>query len=95
MKRRFPFTEEIEGRVYVDIGKSAKEVALLILWTIFPRQMDRAELETSVMRHDYSEKNAKVAVSRLKRYVDDDGIGNLRLRTSGVKKAEEIISRAA
>lgn len=95
IKRRFPFTEEIEGRIYVDIGKSAKEVALLILWTLFPKRMDRAELEASVMRHDYSENNAKVAVSRLARYVDDDGTGNLRLRNSGVKKAEELISRAA
>ena len=95
MRRRFPFSEEIEGRVYVDIGKSAKEVALLILWAIFPRRMARAELETTVMRHDYSESNAKVAVSRLACYVDDDGIGNLRLRNSGVKKAEEMISRAA
>jgi hypothetical protein len=95
MKRRFPFTEEIEGRVYVDIGKSAKEVALLILWTIYPRRMDKAELESSVMRHDYSENNAKVAVSRLVSYVDDDGIGNLRLRNTGLKKAEELISKAS
>lgn len=94
MKRRFPFREQIQGRVYVDIAKGAKEVALLVLWTIYPRRMDRGELEASVVRHDYSEKNAKVAVSRLVRYVDDDGRGNLRLRNSGVKKAEELISRA-
>ncbi|MBZ5703543.1 MAG: hypothetical protein LAN84_17060 [Acidobacteriia bacterium] len=95
MKKRFPFTEEIEGRVYVEIGKSAKEVALLILWTIYPRRMNRAELGASVVRHDYSEKNAKIAVSRIVQYVDDDGIGNLRLRNSGVRKAEELISKAS
>lgn len=93
MKRRFPFIEEIQGRVYVDIGKSAKEVALLILWTIFPRRMDRNTLQASVVRHRYSEKNAEVAVSRLVPYVDEDGAGNLRLRNSGVRKAEELISR--
>jgi hypothetical protein len=93
MKRRFPFSE-IEDRVYVDIGKSAKEVALLILWTIYPRRMHKAELETSVMRHDYSEKNAKVAVSRLIPNVDNDGRGNLRLRNTGLKKTEELISKA-
>jgi len=95
MKKRFPFTEEIEGRVYVDIGKSAKEVALLILWTIYPRRMDRSELQASVMRHDHSENNAKVAVSRLVPYVDDDGRGRLRLRNTGLKKAEELISKAS
>jgi HEPN domain-containing protein len=95
MKRRFPFTEEIEGRVYVDIAQSAKEVALLILWTIYPRRMQKTELEASVMRHDYTEKNARVAVSRIVPYVDDDGTGNLKLRNSGLKKAEEMISKAS
>jgi hypothetical protein len=94
MKRRFPFTEEIDGRVYVDIGKSAKEVALLILWAIYPRRMGDLDLETSVMRHNYSKKNAEVAVSRIAPYVDDDGIGNLRLRNAGLRKAEELISKA-
>jgi hypothetical protein len=95
MKRRFPFTEEIEGRVYVDIGRSAKEVALLILWTMYPHRMGDLDLETSVMRHNYSEKNAKVAVSRIAPYVDDDGMGNLRLRNTGLRKAEELISNAS
>jgi HEPN domain-containing protein len=30
MKRRFPFAESIDGRVYADIGKSARDVALVI-----------------------------------------------------------------
>src|SRR5712692_215748 len=37
MKRRFPFAESIDGRVYADIGKSAGEVALLILYYIYPK----------------------------------------------------------
>jgi hypothetical protein len=94
MKRRFPFTEEIEGRVYVDIGKSAKEVALLILWAIYPRRMGDLDLETSVMRHNYTKKNAEVAVSRIVPYVDDNGFGNLRLRNAGLRKVEELISKA-
>jgi HEPN domain-containing protein len=95
MRRKFPFTEEIEGRVYVDIGKSAKEVALLVLWTIYPRRMNQTQLEASLVRHGYSHKNAKVAVSRVAAYVDDDSNGNLRLRTRGLKIAEELISKAS
>lgn len=95
MKRRYPFSEDIDGHIYVDIAQSAKEAALLILWTIYPRRMDKAELEASVMRHDYSDKNAKLAVSRIAPYVDDDGSGNLRLRNTGVRKAEELISKEA
>jgi hypothetical protein len=85
----------LENIAHKELGHSAKEVALLILWTIYPCRMHKAELEASVVRHDYSEKNAKLAVSRLVRYVDDDGKGNLRLRNSGVDKAEELISRAS
>jgi len=95
MKRRYPFTEEIDGRVYVDIGKSAKEDALLILWAIYPTRMHTTELESSIMRHSYSANNASVAVSRITGYVDDDGDGFLRLRNSGVRKAEELISKSS
>ncbi|MGH9427352.1 MAG: hypothetical protein ACRD2L_13745, partial [Terriglobia bacterium] len=95
MKRRFPFSEEIDGRVYVDIAKSAKEVALLILWHIYPKRMHQAEVMNLVVRHDFREKNARVAVSRLAGYVDDDGRGNLRLRNRGVKKAEELVSKSS
>jgi hypothetical protein len=95
MKRRYPFTEDIEGRIYVDIAKSATDAALLILWTIYPRRMEIAELEASVMRHSYTANNATKAVSRIDKYVDDDGSGNLRLRNTGVRKAEELISEAA
>jgi HEPN domain-containing protein len=95
MKKRFPFTEEIQGRVYVDIGKSALEDGLLILWTIYPRRMNEAELQVSIMRHDHRENNARMAVSRLVRYVDNDGAGNLRLRNSGLKRAEELISKSS
>jgi hypothetical protein len=31
MKRRYPFAESIDGRVYADVGKSALDVALVIL----------------------------------------------------------------
>jgi hypothetical protein len=39
MKRKYPFMEQINGRVYVDIANSAREAALLILYGIFPKRM--------------------------------------------------------
>lgn len=95
MRRRFPFTEEIDGRIYSDVGNSAREVAVLILWHIYPRRLHEDELIRSLVRHEYTENNATVSVSRLKRFIDDDGQGNLKLRNTGLRWAETLISEAS
>ena len=95
MRRRYPFTEDIDGRIYADIAKSAHEAALLILWHVYPARMSNSELIASLIRHGYSSNNANVTVSRLTRYVDNDGNGNLRLRNTGLRKAEELITKAS
>lgn len=91
MKRRFPLSEEIDGRVYVNLGESATEVATLILWHIYPRRMSDAELIASVVRHGHSEANAKIAVKRIGKFTDRDANGNLMLRATGLNKAESLI----
>jgi hypothetical protein len=94
MRRRFPFTEEIDGRVYTEIGSSAPETALGILFYIYPKRMPEAELIGSLVRHGYRHHNATVAVQRLRPYVDSDGPGNVRLRNTGLRKAQKLVSRA-
>jgi hypothetical protein len=94
MRRRFPFFEDIDGRIYTDIGSSAKEVALLILFLIYPKRMSHADLVASVMKHDYTHPNAEMAVRRLSGYVDYDDDGNLRLRNTGLREAEQLIAEA-
>jgi len=94
MKRRYPFMEEIEGRVYVDIAKSAREAALLILYGIYPKRMSEESLARQVMRHGYSQHNANMGVKRISTKVDNDDRGNLRLRNVGVQEAEELIAKA-
>lgn len=95
MRRRYPYTENIDGRIYSDIGESAREVAVLILWHIYPARLHKDELISSLVRHDYKEKNATDAVSRLKSFVDDDGTGNLKLRNTGIRWSENLISKAS
>jgi hypothetical protein len=94
MKRKYPFMEEIDGRVYVDIAKSAREAALLILYGIFPKRMSEESLARQVERHGYSKANAGVGVKRIRNRVDDDENGNLRLRNVGVRGAEALIEKA-
>ena len=62
---------------------------------IYPARMSREDLIASLMRHDYSENNANVAASRVSRYVDNDGEGNLRLRNTGLRKADDLIHEAS
>jgi len=91
-RRRYPFFEEIDGRLYTDIGKSAREVGLMILF-YSGKRIARQELVQAIARHGYSEKNADLAVSRLGGLVDDDGRENLKLRLKGIKDAEKLVEK--
>src|SRR6266702_2165199 len=75
MRRRYPFIEEVDGRVYFHVPNvSARGVALLTLWHRYPGRVARAELIAAVKRHPgFTTNNANVAVSRLRGVVDDDG----------------------
>jgi len=94
MRRKYPFMEEIDGRVYWDIANSAREAALLILYGVYPKRMSEESLARQVARHGYRQNNANVAVQRIRTRVDNDGHGNLKLRNLGVREAEELIQKA-
>lgn len=94
IRRKYPFMEIIDGRVYIDIAKSARETALLILYGIYPERMSEEDLIRQVERHDYKRPNAEMGVKRIRSKVDRDESGNLRLRNIGVREAEEFISKA-
>jgi hypothetical protein len=94
MGRRYPFAENIEGRVYAGIGKSGPEVALVVLHSIYPQRMSRGDLVETLIRHTFRRTNAETAVKRIAKYVDDDGAGMLRLRNSGLEKIEDLLAKA-
>lgn len=93
-RRRYPFVEEVDGRVYFHVpGISARGVALLTLWHRYPSRVLKADLIAAVKRHRFTTNNANVAVSRLGPCVDDDG-GQLRLLIPGLREAERLIAEA-
>jgi len=94
MRRKYPFMERIDGRIYVDIANSAREAALLILYGIYPKRMSEESLARQVERHGYSKANAAMGVKRIRNRVDNDDHGNLRLRNLGVREAEALIEKA-
>jgi len=95
MRRKFPLSEEIDGRIYTQIGDSAPEVAIGILHEIYPKRMPRDELSKSLKRHEFSDNNANVALGRIKKYVDVDDQGRVRLRNTGLQRVEELIEDAS
>jgi hypothetical protein len=95
-QRKYPFSEEIDGRIYFSFkGLSARDVVLLTLWKIHPRRTSKKELVATAKRHGNSEANAMVGISRLSKVADDDGDGNLRLLIRGIQEAEALIASKA
>ena len=91
-EKRYPLFEEIDGRLYfanIDLG--ARKLALLLLAYIYPERMAKEELIASLIRHGETRKNARLGISRLKNLIDDDGEACLRLRTIGLKEAEQLL----
>lgn len=96
MTRRYPFFEDIDGRVYFDVksAKSARELGLLLLWQRGNKRIAKEDLIRAIQRQRQSvtRNNAQMAVVRLTDVVDDDGNGNLRLRSTGFREAEALLA---
>lgn len=92
-KRRYPLFEEIDGRLYSDVGESARDVGLMLLF-FHGRRLSSKELVASIQRHGHKLANAKMAVARLRNVIDDDGNGSLKLRMNGIREAEALLEHA-
>jgi hypothetical protein len=93
MERRYPIFEDIDGRIYVNKEKfnSAPECSLLILYKQYPKRLSRGILIDLLKRHNF--KQTALKLGRLMPYVDIDENGNILLRATGRKKAEQILNK--
>ena len=93
IERRYPIFEEIDDRIYVDNKKfkSAPECALLILYKIYPRRISRDTLGKLMKIHGF--KKTALKFERLQSYIDVDDKGDILLRATGRKEAEEILNK--
>jgi hypothetical protein len=94
IRRKYPFMEVIDGRVYIDIANRAREAASLNLYGIYPKRINEEELTKQVARHGYKRANAEMGVKRSLTRVDEDENGNLKLRSLGVRDAEALIAKS-
>jgi hypothetical protein len=95
VEKKYPVIEEVDGRIYLHIKKkSAVDVALIALSRRYRKRVDTKDLVDTERRNGFSLQNAKMAISRIAKFVDNDGQERLRLLAPGLKRADEIISRA-
>ncbi len=93
MEKRYPDIEDIDGRLYVNIGGlSAPDIALLVLESKYPARFSHDDLLTTLLRNGVKKNNAQVAMTRIKNFTDNDGEGNLKLRANGRQKVADIRS---
>ncbi len=94
-ERRYSVVEKVEGRIYLHAAKkSARDVALVVLAQQHPKRMNLEELIDVVERNGFTVGNARLAVKRIKNLTDADASGEIRLLTTGLSEAEEIIRAA-
>jgi hypothetical protein len=92
LQKRYPFVEEVDGRIYVSIKRlSARDIARIVLWYVYPRRLEKKQLIETLRRHRMSLANANMAVARLTGVVDDDGRGRLRLLRVGLQEVESLV----
>lgn len=94
IERKYPFIEDVEGRVYFHIADtSATDIALLALAHQHPQRLTKQALLDTIKLNRFSNENAQKAVQRISPFIDNDGNGLLRLLSTGLKKADEILKR--
>lgn len=91
-EKKYPLFEEVDGRMYFHLeNKSAPDVALLALAHRYPERMRKEELMRTIVRNTFTEANARVAINRIMKFVDDNGREEFRLLAPGLQKAEKIL----
>ncbi|TMQ30993.1 MAG: hypothetical protein E6K65_03080 [Nitrospirae bacterium] len=89
--KKYPFFENVDGRPYVNIkGLRPRQVALLLLYYLYPSRLNRQDLVDAIARHGVSSSAANTAVHRLKHVIDDDN-GAWKLRGIGSQEADETL----
>lgn len=94
IEKKYPLMEEVDGRNYFHIrNASARDIALLLLWQRHPKRFDESDLEDAITRHNFTRKNARVAIDRLRSMTDSYDAGH-RLLQPGIQEAEALLGKA-
>jgi hypothetical protein len=95
-EKKYPLFEEIDGRLYfANANLGSRKLGLLLLAYRYPDRMHKQVLCDALERHGETKKNANQGIARLRPVVDDDGAGNLKLRSPGLAEAERLLASTA
>jgi hypothetical protein len=95
-QKKYPFIEDVDGRVYFYLKKkTAPDIALVALAHAYPGRISRQDLVDTIKRNGFKDDNARKAVLGISGLVDNDGHDQLRLLAPGLQKAEQIMKEKA
>jgi hypothetical protein len=91
-RKKYPFIEEVDGRVYFHLKKkTAPDVALLALSHAYPGRISKQGLIDTIKLNGFKDDNARKAIQSISQLVDNNGNDQLCLLAPGLRKAEEVI----
>lgn len=95
IERKYPFFQEIDGRIYVEkkLYGSSLECAVLILYKNGSKRMSKLDLMENLKRHQFKRKAIDNALQRIKEFVDVNLSEEYLLRSSGKQKAEALMGK--
>lgn len=95
-QKRYPFIENVDGRVYFYLKKkTAPDIALVSLAHEYPGRTSKKDLTDTIERNGFSYDSARKAIQSIAHLVDNDGQDNFRLLSPGLQKAEQIMKEKA
>jgi len=95
-QKKYPFIENVGGRVYFYLKKkTAPDIALVALAHAYPGRISKQALVDTIKRNGFKDDNARKAVLGISGLVDNDGHDRLRLLIPGLQKAEQIMRQKA
>ncbi len=90
---KYPFFENIDGRIYINIKNIGPlEIGLLILSKLHPSRIPKEELAKQILRHGKGRNATAIAMTRLKCFIDADTKDEWRIRGNGREKAANILT---
>jgi hypothetical protein len=95
VRRRYALIEDVDGRTYFHGRRaSAVDVALVILSSRYPNRLSEDDLVDLLQHHQFTKKNARTAIGRIRRFVDIDAEGRFLALTTGLEKANKILTQS-
>lgn len=94
MAKKYPFTKDIDGRIYFHLKKkTAQEMALLVLALAYLWRISKRGLLDAIKGNGFKDDNPRKAIRSISHCVENNKNDQSRLLSPGLQKAKEKTRR--